>query len=220
MFDKQGNTFVMSYILPLLHISGINSAVMWSQFPLDSPSTSSRTAQVLQGQGHIKPRFRFLFQKALGKKNKPTFSLQEGLFGHFASKIPAPASPLWHKALWELSAKCKNFKIRPEPNGRPLKLHSPGFCGYLEADHCNPGRLSRRQSWWDWQNLCLNCLFEQAEGQDHDILGKGVKKKEKDSWRYITCLIETISFTGKQLHLSVLLIRTKCCNYDSIHNVL
>lgn len=94
------------------------------------------------------------FSERTGKTS--SISLQEGLFSYFTSetlRIPAPASLLWHKALWGLPAKPKLpqiSKIQPKRDGRPLKSHTPGFCEYLEADYCKAGRLSRRQSWWDW----------------------------------------------------------------------
>lgn len=98
-----------------------------------------------------------------------------------------------------------------------------------ETNYSNKGRFTGRQSCGDWflfRGEALQFMFRfqfvlylnrQLAWSQH--LRKGEKKK-KDSWRYIACLIETISFTGKQLRISVLLIWTKCCNYDSIHNVL
>lgn len=126
----------------------------------------------------LKPRFGFLFQKGLGKKSP--ISLQEGLVGYFASetpKVPAPASPLRHKALWGLSAERKLPQISKtglKADGRPLKFHSPGFCEYLslETDHSNTGRFSRRTKLVGLifierqpRSLCLSCLLKQAEGK-------------------------------------------------------
>lgn len=153
--------------------------MMWTEFSLDSPvSPSSRIDQVLKGQGHTKAQIWVPFSESTGKKSQ--ISLQEGLVGYFASetpKVPAPASPLRHKALWGLSAERKLPQISKtglEADGRPLKFHSPGFCEYssLETDHSNTGRFGRRTKVVGLifierqpRSSCLSCLLKQAEGK-------------------------------------------------------
>lgn len=178
-----------------------------------------------------KPRFRFLFQKALGKK-KDQLLLRKvclAILHPRHRKFQLLPHPYGTQSTLR-TFKCKLPQISktgPKADGRSLTFHTAGFCEYLslETGYSNTGRFSRRQNWWDWFLLrsslavCVWAATLSRQKARSWHLRKG-GKKIKDSWRYITCLIETISFTGKQLHLSVLLIRTKCCNYDSIHNVL